>query len=151
MKMKTLQKFSLLIAFAILITNCTKSNSSNGSSCDNVCEYSLASGETAATVATSLHGTYNVTYTFADSDSPISKDTKATIQISATEMIITLAGQECVSIKNPFRVVNGNQDIFRDNCASNLSYHISTKPDGSFNEINVFDLGTEWYGQFTED
>lgn len=149
--MKTLKHISLFLFITFLTVSCSKSNSSNSSSCANVCEYTLASGETTTSVPANLHGTYNVTYTFADSDSPIQKGTKATIEISATEMIITVAGKECVSIKNPFRASGGVQDIFRDNCVANLSYHISTKPDGSFNEINVFDLSTEWYGQFTKD
>jgi hypothetical protein len=149
--MKNLQRIALPIFLALLIIGCTKNNSTSSSSCANVCEYKLASGETAATVKAPIIGTYNVTYTFADTDSPISKGTKATIEISANEMIITIEGKECVAIKNPFRTAGGKQDIFRDNCKSNLSYHISTKPDGSFNEVNVFDLGKEWYGQFTKD
>ena len=147
--MKNLKKFTLLVFLTIFTISCTNSNSSS-SSCDNVCEYTLASGETATTVTSPIIGTYNVTYTFADSDSPIPKGTKAVIEISANEMIITVEGKDCVSIKNPFRISGGVQDIFRDNCVANLSYHISTKQDGSFNEINVFDLGKEWYGQFTK-
>lgn len=149
--MKTLKHISLCLCITFFAMSCSKNSSSSSSSCANVCDYTLASGETASSVPANLHGTYNVTYTFADSDSPIPKDTKATIEISATEMIITVAGQECVAIKNPFRASGGVQDIFRDSCVANLSYHISTKQDGSFNEINVFDLGNEWYGQFTKD
>lgn len=146
--MKNLKYLSYLILFAFLISACTTNSTDDvGNNCANTCDYTLASGETAATVPSSLDGTYNLTYGFAQSGSPFADGTTATFIISNNELTVEVDGFECITLKNPV-LIGTNNYKFKDDCRDNIGYNVSPNNDGSFNEINIEPLGQGWYGQF---
>jgi hypothetical protein len=144
--MKLLRKFSYLFVATLLISSCT-SNTQNTSGCDTECAYTLAAGETAGTVPTSLEGTYNLTYGFAQTGSPFTNGTTATFTIVNNELTVEVSGQECITLKNPV-LIGTNNYKFKDDCRDNIAYNVSPNNNGAFNEINVEPLGQGWLGQF---
>lgn len=144
--MKLLRKFSYLFVATLLISSCT-SNTQNTSGCDTECAYTLAAGETVGTVPTSLEGTYNLTYGFAQTGSPFTNGTTATFTIVNNELTVEVSGQECITLKNPV-LIGTNNYKFKDDCRDNIAYNVSPNNNGAFNEINVEPLGQGWLGQF---
>ena len=147
--MKTLKKISILFLSTLLWVSCTSNdNSPVGGTCDTECTYTIASGESAATVPSSLDGTYNLTYHSAQAGSPFTNGTTATFTVANNELTVEING-ECLTIKNP--VLRGtNNYLFKDNCDKNITYNLSPNSNGSFNEINIEPLGQGWLGQFSE-
>lgn len=147
--MKSLKLTILVFITSLTLVSCSNNESdSNGGSCDTECTYSIASGENAATVLSSLNGTYNLTYHSAQPGSPYTDGTVAKFTIDNNELTVEING-ECLTIKNP--VLRGtNNFLFKDTCDKNITYNLSPNNDGSFNEINIEPLGQGWYGQFSE-
>ncbi len=148
--MKTLQKqnFFTLLTIIFLI-GCTKSNDSAAELCATVCEHTLTAGETAATVPSSLDGTYELTYHTAQPGSPFTDGTKATFTIANNVLTVAVEGKECITIKNPV-LIGTNNYKFKDSCRDNIAFNVSPNNDGSFNEVNVEPLGNGWLGQFSK-
>ncbi|MGB0890704.1 MAG: hypothetical protein ACPGUU_00035 [Flavobacteriaceae bacterium] len=148
--MKNLKKISLLLLLTLTIVACSKNDdeSSSATDCINECAYTIASGETAATVPSSLEGTYELTYHSAQTGSPFTDGTKATFTLSNNELTVVIDGK-CITIKNP--VLRGsNNYLFKDTCENSITYNVSPNNNGSFNEINIEPLGTGWFGQFSK-
>jgi len=109
----------------------------------------LAQTKTPATVPTSFQGTYNLTYAFAQTGSPVTNGATAT-------MIIGPGGTMCIAgntLSNPV-IVNGNQHEGHWEIPSvDLTLAVSSLVSG-YNEINVYKTSTvgtnsvTWYGQF---
>ena len=93
-----------------------------------------------ATVPSSLDGTYNLTYGFAQPGSPFTDGTTATFTISNNELTVEVDGFECITLKNPV-LIGTNNYKFKDDCRDNIGYNVSPNNDGSFNEINIEPLG----------
>ena len=146
--MKT-SKLMLLFVTLSFLTSCQNEEDMSSSSCDTTCDYTLTSGQTAATVPSSLEGTYRLTYGFAQPGSPFTDGTKATFTISNNELTVEIEGQECITLKNPV-LIGTNNYKFMDDCRDNIGYNLSPNNNGSFNEINVEPIGQGWFGQFFE-
>ncbi len=109
----------------------------------------LAQTKTPATVPSSFLGTYNLTYAFAQTGSPLANGATAT-------MIIGPGGTLCIAgntLTNP-KLVNGNQHEGHWEIPSvDLTLAVSSLVSG-YNEINVYKTSTvgtgsvTWYGQF---
>lgn len=109
----------------------------------------LAQTKTPATVPSSFLGTYNLTYAFAQTGSPVANGATAT-------MIIGPGGTMCIAgntLSNPV-LVNGNQHEGHWEIPSvDLTLAVSSLVSG-YNEINVYKTSTvgtgsvTWYGQF---
>lgn len=143
--MKTIKTF-LLATFILSFIAC-ETNSDDMTSCENTCDYTLASGETGGTVPSSIDGTYTLTYGFAQSGSPFADGTMATFTISNNELTVEVDGFDCITLRNPV-LIGSNNFKFKDDCRDNIGYNVSPNNDGSFNEINIEPLGQGWYGQF---
>ena len=125
--MKAIQKITILLFALTIIISCSKNNddSSSATNCSNECAHTIANGETASTVSSSLDGTYDLTYHAAQSGSPYTNGTKASFTLSNNQLTIEIDGN-CITLKNPFKNAGGVQDIFTDDCDKNAQYHIST-------------------------
>jgi hypothetical protein len=109
----------------------------------------LAQTKTPATIPTSFLGTYNVTYAFAQTGSPLANGATATI-------VIAPGGTLCVAgstLTDP-KLVNGNQhEAHWEIPSMDLTLALSSLVSG-YNEINVYKTSTAgtgsvtWYGQF---
>jgi len=143
----------LITITLFFLIGCTGNDSMpNGTCSGETCTYTIASDESATTIDSKLIGSYQMIYSFADTDSPLVLNTKCTIEIDTNELIVRIEGKECITLKNALKEKGGAQPLFRDHCRDQVSYHISTKEDGTLNEINLFGTGGmkgEWYGQYT--
>ena len=152
-------KNPILIFFvaAVMLLSCKKDNDtgdveSNPACNGAACSPDLLSDETAATLPSSLLGTYQTTYDYAQPGSPFSDGLKATFTLTSdNELIVELEGEECIVLRNPaFRQgINESNFFFKDNCDRNICYNVSQNMEGSFNEVNVQPYqGIGWHGQF---
>lgn len=148
--MKTLYKTTVLL-IALLVTACTSNNDEpSGGTCATTCTHTLASGETAGTVPSSLDGTYELTYHSAQPGSPFTNGTKAKFTISNNVLTVEVEGKDCITIKNPV-LIGSNNYKFKDSCRDNIGYNVSPNNGGaSLNEINIEPLGQGWHGQFSK-
>ena len=143
-----MKRIQIIIAVSLLLlmSACT-ANNDNDPTCPTVCSYTVASGETAATVPTTLDGTYTLTYGFAQPGSPFSDGTTGTFTLSNNELTVEIDGFECITLRNP--VLRGTNNYrFKDDCRDNIAYNVSPNNNGSFNEINIEPLGQGFFGQF---
>lgn len=114
-----------------------------------VCEATPGANETATTVQATLHGTYNMIITFAESNSPYPEGTRATFTISETKLAITIAGEDCFSIMNPVTRSPFSAPVFKADCIGDLAFQIAANSSGGVEEINmIFASGPGYYGQF---
>lgn len=146
--MKILRNFSYLFTFCLFVLSC-ESNSQSSSGCDTECSYTLASGETAGTVPTSIEGTYSLTFSYAQPGSPFTDGTMGTFTLSNNELTVEIDGMDCITLKNPV-LLGTNNYKFKDDCRDNIGYNVSPNNNGTFNEINIEPLGQGWLGQFHE-
>lgn len=145
--MKTLQKLTYLFVFIMLLSACSSDDSSAGD-CET-CTYTIASSETAGTVATSLNGTHATSFSSFNTSSPIADGTKATFTIANNELKVEIDGEACITIKNPIQT-SPSEVVFIDDCRDNLAYAVSTNQSGGLNEVNLLTLNNTFYGQFTK-
>ena len=146
--MNAFRKISYIVTVSFLVTACT-TNNQNTSGCTTDCTYTLGSGETAGTVPTSLEGTYNLTYDFAQPGSPYTDGTTATFTLINNELTVEIEGHDCITLKNPV-LIGTNNYKFKDDCRDDIAFNVSPNNNGTFNEINVEPLGQGWLGQFHE-
>ncbi len=103
----------------------------------------LGPDETAATaIPSAVQGSYNLVFQFAQNGSPVSNGTQKTFVIGANTLQF-----DSKTLTNPI-FYKGNQFewIFKD---GNLWYAVSSKQDGTFNEINLGGPGgAPFYGQY---
>ncbi|OSY86908.1 hypothetical protein WH52_14080 [Tenacibaculum holothuriorum] len=144
-------KLIIFVAFTSLLWNCSDDETpqQNAANCSTECSYTLASGENAGTVPSSLDGTYELTYHSAQNGSPFSNGTKATFTISNNVLTVKVEGKDCITLKNPV-LLGTNNFKFKDNCRDNIGYNVSPNNNGTFNEINIEPLGQGWHGQFSK-
>lgn len=120
-----------------------------------VCEPTLLSDETAATIPSGIQGSYSFTYDYAEPESPFTNGTKASFTLTADqELIVELEGEDCYTLKNPALRFNGSTGnyFFKDDCVNNICFNVSENQDGTLNEINVQPVsGVGWFGQFVLD
>ena len=149
--MKILKEISLVLIVSVLFLSCSTNSNVNADNCDTVCEYSLAAGETAGTAATSIEGTYNLTFHFPQGNAPFTDGTTATFTLENNILTVEIDGQECITIKNPRLTTAGSTEIqFRDTCRDQLSYDVSMTATGELNEINLSAIDGTWLGQFND-
>ncbi|MFY0630309.1 MAG: hypothetical protein JXR05_07995 [Flavobacteriaceae bacterium] len=151
--MKMLKTMMSILFLAIVITSCTTNNNIDeaAEACANTCDYTLASGETAGTVPSSLDGTYQLTF----AKNPQSSNTyyadgiTGTFTISNNTLTVTVDGKECITLTNPVQT-SPSESTFKNTCGTNLTYAVSTTSSGDLNEINIGNLNNQFLGQFTE-
>lgn len=147
--MKTLQKLSLLLLSILVFADCSSSDDNDNQTidCTTVCSYTATSGQTAASVPATAHGTFDLTYQFASANSPFANGTTGTFSLSATTLVVNIDGEDCIKLENP--VARGAENfLFIDNCRDNITYNVSTNTDGTFAEVNIEPIGTGFFGQF---
>lgn len=150
--MKTFKLFTLLITFALL--SCTVNDTDDdvtASSCSNLCDYTLTSGEAAGTVPSSLDGTYELTFAkdSQSSNTYYADGVKGTFTISNNTLTIEVEGKECITLTNPVQT-SPSENTFKDTCGRNIVYAVSTTTSGALNEINAITISNRFLGQFTE-
>lgn len=143
----------LFLALAIFCFSCGNDDAPSADDCNGeVCMATVGANETATTVPSEIHGTFNTELTFAEANSPVPLGTLATFTISATRLTVSIEGRDCFSIENPvmrFGATSGNF-TFKADCIEDLAFNISQNSDGSLNEINLeLASGPGFYGQFT--
>ena len=142
-----------LFVLAMACFSCGNDDTPTADDCaGQVCMADVGANETATTVPSEIHGTFNMELTFAESDSPVPLGTKATFTISANKLIVAYEGEDCFSIENPvarFGATSGNY-TFKAACIEDIAFNISQNTDGSLNEVNLeLASGPGFYGQFT--
>lgn len=150
--MKSLKKIIALFVFIAILISCSNSNNSSNDNCATVCEYTIASGETAGTAAASIEGSYELTMSFADAASPYPNGTKAKFTLIDNVLTVEVEGEACITIKNPkLTTANSTEIQFRDTCRDKISYDVSMTQSGDLNEINISSTETgKWLGQFND-
>ncbi len=95
-------------------------------------------------IPATMRGTYNLTFTYTQTGSPVAEGTKKTFTIAAKSLAFdnkTLTGPVHRN-QNPY------EWIFKD---GDLEYAASIRNDNTFNEINLAKTGgTPWYGQYRD-
>ncbi len=146
----------LCISLLVLSAACKKDNEdpdSGPTACSGpVCEPSLLSDETAATIPTGIQSEFQTVYAYAEANSPFSNGQKAKFTLTSNnELIVEIEGEECITLRNPAYRAGLSQTnyFFKDDCDRNICYNVSETNDGVFNEVNVQPYeGMGWYGQF---
>lgn len=138
----------LFICLSILIatTSCSDDDKPKTGDCGAICQGTIASGETAGTVAVSVIGKYTLTMQYATANSPFPDGTTGEFEVLANNTLSAKIDGKCVTISNPIK--SGTSEvIFKDNCTFNLFFGVSEKNGGGLNEINI-GKGSEFLGQF---
>ncbi len=92
--MKNLKIITLLFISTLIWFSCTSNdNPLSGGNCATECSYTIASGEIAGTVPSSLDGTYNLTYHSAQTGSPFTNGTTATFTVANNELTVEINGE----------------------------------------------------------
>lgn len=134
------------LAFSILFIAACSSNDDSSNGCEQ-CTYTVAQGETAATVSTPLIGEFNLTLDISQNGYDIPQGTKGKFTVSANEMIVEIDGKQCITLKNPIKT-SPVEYVFKDDCRDNLMYAISESNNGGLNEVNVITISGSFIGQF---
>ena len=144
--MKSLKNILKLTLLSLILVSCSSTDKNSG--CEE-CSYTVASGETAGTVPSSLDGIFDLTYSNAQTGSPFTNGTKATFTISNNQLTVEINGK-CILLKNPIKT-SPSENTFKDTCTDNYQYSVSTNQSGALNEINLSSTtGTGFYGQFKQ-
>lgn len=149
--MRILNYFFLLSLFCVFVACDDDDNDTPAGNCATVCEYTLEAGQDPGSVPAGLHGELNLILDFATPASPFPQGTAATFTVSETEMTVEIEGEECITLRNPFRIPGTSEDNFVDDCRDNYVYGISADQNGNLNEINLGALtgnGFQFLGQF---
>ena len=149
--MKT--NLTLFFALAIICLSCDNDDAPSADDCTGeVCMATVGANETATTVPSDIHGTFEMELTHAEPNSPVSLGTKATFTITANKLVVSIEGRDCFSIENPvmrFGATSGNF-TFKAACIEDIAFNVSQNSDGSLNEVNLeLASGPGFYGQFT--
>ena len=137
----------LFFSFSIIATSCSKDDDDPKlGDCSTVCEGTIASGETAGTVAASVVGKYTLTMQYAAANSPFPDGTVGEFEVYSDNTLYAKIGEKCLTINNPIQ--SGTSEVvFKDNCVFNLKFGVSEKNGGGLNEINIGN-STGFLGQF---
>ena len=140
-----------LLTALILCLSCSNNEESGDDLCSTVCVYTLASGETTATAATSLEGTYELTFHYPQANAPFTDGTKATFTLKNNILTVEISGKDCITIKNPIKSSPSSTEIiFKDTCRDQYSYAVSMNATGGLNEVNLGTVSGTWLGQFND-
>ncbi len=149
--MKILKLLPILLCTVLLIS-CSEDDSEDiSSNCSTVCEYTLEAGQDPGSVPASLHGELNLVLDFATPQSPFPEGTAATFTVSETEMTVEIEGEECITLRNPYRIPGTSEDNFIDDCRDDYIFGISADQNGNLNEINLGSIAggnIQFLGQF---
>lgn len=145
--MKNSKLFLILcLSFSVLSFSCSEDDEPKVGDCSTVCKGTIASGETAGTVAASIVGKYTLTMQYATAKSPYPDGTVGEFEVYSDNTLYAKIDGKCVTIGNPIK--SGSAEvIFKDTCVFNLFFGVSEKNSGGLNEINI-GSGTEFLGQF---
>lgn len=100
-----------------------------------------------ADVATSLSGTYALTYAYAGTNSPYKNGDKITLVINGSTDTLCIDG---VATDSGFLRTAGATEPLWNKPGTNTYFGLSTLSTGAFNEINVYQgTNNNWVGQFT--
>lgn len=149
---KMMKSELLFFALVIVCLSCGNDDTPTADDCaGQVCMAVVGANETATTVPSEIHGTFNMELSFAESDSPVALGTKVTFTISANKLVVAYEGEDCFSIENPVaRFGATNNYTFKAACIGDIAFNISQNTDGSLNEVNLeLASGPGFYGQFT--
>jgi len=149
--MKT--NLTLFFALAIFCLSCDNDDAPSADDCNGeVCMATVGANETATTVPSEIHGTFEMELTHAEPNSPVALGTKATFTIAANKLVVSIDGRDCFSVENPvmrFGATSGNF-TFKAACIDDIAFNISQNSNGSLNEVNMeLASGPGFYGQFT--
>ncbi|SFT72323.1 hypothetical protein SAMN04489724_1829 [Algoriphagus locisalis] len=137
----------LFLAVSMIATSCSKEDDDpKVGDCGTVCAGTIASGESAGTVASSVVGKYTLTMQYAKANSPFPDGTVGEFEVYADNTLYVKIGDKCVTISNPAQS-GSSEATFRDKCVFNLRFGVSEKNGGGLNEINI-GSDTEFLGQF---
>jgi len=149
--MKTL-KLSCLLLMVLFFQACSDDdNEDSSANCSTVCEYTLEAGQDPGSVPAGLHGELNLVLDLATPQSPFPEGTTATFTVSETEMTVEIEGEECITLRNPYRIPGTTEDNFVDDCRDNYIFGISGDQNGNLNEINLGSIAggsIQFLGQF---
>ena len=153
--MKILKYLSCVIVSASLFIACDNGDTEVPDADDcggQVCEATPGTDESSTTVPTSLHGTYNMTITYAESNSPYPEGTQATFTITADRLTVAIDGEDCFSIVNPVTRGGLAAPLFKGDCVADIAFQVAANQSGALEEINlVLASGSGYYGQFRID
>ena len=153
--MKTLKYLSGVILAASLFIACDNGDADVPDSDDcsgQVCEASPGTNEASTTVPNTLHGTYNMSIAYAESNSPYPQGTQATFTITADRLTVAIDGEECFSIVNPVTRGGLSAPLFKGDCVADIAFQVAANQSGALEEINlVLASGPGYYGQFRID
>ncbi|MEP0711983.1 hypothetical protein [Algoriphagus sp.] len=134
------------LLFAGLSFSCSDDDEPELGDCNTVCQSTIASGESAGTVAPSVVGKYTLTMQYATAESPYPDGTVGEFEVFANNTLSVKIEGKCVTLGNPIQ--SGTSEVtFKDNCVYNLFFGVSEKNGGGLNEINI-GKGTMFLGQF---
>lgn len=147
----TMKNVLLLLFTVSILASCNEENM-NGCGSGMMCSGTVGANETAATVPSSLVGSYTSTYDYAQSGSPFTNGTSATFELTANnELIVSIDGLDCITLSNPvyrFGATSGNY-TFKDECLHDVAFNVSENQNGTFSEVNIEpNTGAGWFGQF---
>jgi len=145
--------YLFVLSFSFFFLSCDDDDNDTPVSgdCSTVCEYTLEAGQDPGSVPAGLHGVLNLTLDFATPASPFPQGTLATFTVSETEMTVEIEGEECITLRNPYRIPGTSEDNFIDNCRDDYIFGISADQNGNLNEINLGSIaggGIQFLGQF---
>ena len=143
--------FSMLLILFSCSNDDDNNNDNDSTNCSTVCEYSLEAGQDPGSVPASLHGELNLVLDFATPQSPFPVGTAATFTVSETEMTVEIEGEECITLRNPYRIPATTEDNFIDDCRDDYIFGISADQNGNLNEINLGSIAggnIQFLGQF---
>tara|TARA_R110001632_G_scaffold125748_1_gene239164 strand:- start:24401 stop:24847 length:447 start_codon:yes stop_codon:yes gene_type:complete len=148
--MKTLKTLLLAVLFTTFLA-CESNSDESETTCENTCDYTLDSGETAGTVPSSLDGAYTLTFAKnpQSSNNYYADGIMGTFTISNNTLTVEIDGKECITLTNPVQT-SASENTFKNTCGTNLTYAVSTTTAGDLNEINIGNLNNQFLGQFTE-
>tara|TARA_R110001632_G_scaffold71817_1_gene166365 strand:+ start:2301 stop:2747 length:447 start_codon:yes stop_codon:yes gene_type:complete len=148
--MKTIKILLLSVLFFSFLA-CESNSDDMESSCENNCDYTLATGETAGTVPSSLDGVYTLTFAkdSQSSNTYYADGVMGTFTISNNTLTIEVDGKECITLTNPVQN-SPSENTFKNTCGTNITYAVSMTSSGGLNEINAITLSNRFLGQFTE-
>jgi hypothetical protein len=149
--MKITKKITAVVVFISLVFSCSSADENLEEGGDNVCNtkcvYTITSAETKATIPKSIFGTYDLKYTYEESNSPFKNNQTGRFVISNNTLTVSISGESCITITNP--VARGKDNyLFKDTCRDNITYNVSANTDGTFAEVNIEPIGQGFFGQF---
>lgn len=146
------KNFLILAALSLLSFGCgDDGDAPSAEDCNGeVCTATVGTNEAATTVPASLHGTYDMTITYAESNSPYPVGTQATFTVSENRLSVAIDGENCFSIINPVTRNSLAAPTFKADCVADIAFQVASNSSGAMHEINlILASGSGFYAQFT--